>query len=58
MNPHKFSAIAHRNHDYCDPMAVPKIERIFDLLSLRADACVLDLGCGRGVDLFHRPTRA
>jgi SAM-dependent methyltransferase len=48
MNPHKFSAIAHRDHDYCNPIAAAKIERIFDLLPLKAEANVLDLGCGRG----------
>ena len=48
MNPHKFSAIAHRDHDYCNPIAAAKIERVFDLLPLRQGASVLDLGCGRG----------
>jgi SAM-dependent methyltransferase len=48
MNPHKFSAIAHRDHDYCNPIAATKIERMLDLLPLQADAKVLDLGCGRG----------
>jgi cyclopropane fatty-acyl-phospholipid synthase-like methyltransferase len=48
MNPHKFSAIAHRDHDYCNPIAAAKIERIFDLLPLKSEASVLDLGCGRG----------
>jgi len=48
MNPHKFSVIAHRDHDYCNPIAAAKIERILDLLPLERDASVLDLGCGRG----------
>src|SRR5206468_1963030 len=48
MNPHKFGAIAHRDHDYCNPIAAAKIERILDLLPLERDASVLDLGCGRG----------
>jgi SAM-dependent methyltransferase len=48
MNSHKFSAIAHRDHDYCNPIAAAKIERILDLLPLERDARVLDLGCGRG----------
>jgi SAM-dependent methyltransferase len=48
MNPHKFSAIAHRDHDYCNPIAAAKIERVFDLLPLDAEAEALDLGCGRG----------
>jgi len=48
MNRHKFSAIAHRDHDYCNPIASAKIERMLDLLPLQTDAKVLDLGCGRG----------
>ena len=48
MNPHKFSAIAHRDHDFCNPVAAGKIERIFDLLPVDAKAEALDLGCGRG----------
>ena len=48
MNRDKFSAIAHRDHDYCNPIAAGKIERILDLLLLPSEAHVLDLGCGRG----------
>ena len=48
MNPYKFSAIAHRDHQYCNPIAAAKIERILDLLALNADSTALDLGCGRG----------
>ena len=47
MNPHKFSAIAHRDHDYCNPMSSGKIERLLDLLPLDDSSRVLDLGCGR-----------
>lgn len=47
MNPQKFSAIAHRDHDYCNPISTAKIERVLDLLSLDATSRVLDLGCGR-----------
>ena len=48
MSPHKFSAIAHRDHAYCNPIAAAKIERMLELVSLVGDASVLDLGCGRG----------
>jgi SAM-dependent methyltransferase len=48
VNRDKFSAIAHRDHDYCNPIAAAKIERILDLLPLQTEAHVLDLGCGRG----------
>ncbi len=47
MNPQKFSAIAHREHDYCNPMSAAKIERLLDLLPLVESSRVLDLGCGR-----------
>ncbi|HEY5307069.1 MAG TPA: methyltransferase domain-containing protein, partial [Casimicrobiaceae bacterium] len=47
MNPHKFSAIAHRDHDYCNPIEAAKIERLLDLLPLDETSRVLDLGCGR-----------
>jgi SAM-dependent methyltransferase len=47
MNRQKFSAIAHRDHDYCNPISAAKIERFLDLLPLDAASRVLDLGCGR-----------
>lgn len=47
MNPDKFSFIAHRDHDYCNPLAAAKIERILDLMPLAEGARALDLGCGR-----------
>ncbi len=47
MNADKFSFVAHRDHDYCNPVAAPKIERLLDLLPLDASSRVLDLGCGR-----------
>jgi SAM-dependent methyltransferase len=47
MNPQKFSAIAHREHDYCNPISAAKIERLLDLLPLAESSRVLDLGCGR-----------
>jgi len=47
MNHHKFSAIAHRDHDYCNPISAAKIERLLDLLPLDENTRVLDLGCGR-----------
>jgi SAM-dependent methyltransferase len=47
MNLQKFSAIAHRDHDYCNPLSAAKIERLLDLLPLESRSRVLDLGCGR-----------
>jgi SAM-dependent methyltransferase len=48
MNPYKFSAIAHRHHAFCNPIAPAKIDRILERLPLDAEARALDLGCGRG----------
>lgn len=42
----KYSAVAHRDHDYCNPIAAAKIERLLDLLPLDSGSRVLDLGCG------------
>jgi len=47
MNRDKFSFIAHRDHDYCNPISGAKIEKVLDLLPLGAASRVLDLGCGR-----------
>ena len=30
MNPYKFSALAHRDHDSCNPIAAAKAERLLD----------------------------
>ena len=47
MNLQKYVAIAHRDHDYCNPLSAVKFERMLDLLPLDATSRVLDLGCGR-----------
>jgi SAM-dependent methyltransferase len=47
MDPIKYTAIAHRDHDYCNPISAAKIERVLDLLPLDSASRVLDLGCGR-----------
>lgn len=47
MDHQKYLAIAHRDHDYCNPLASAKFERLLDLLPLDATSRVLDLGCAR-----------
>jgi SAM-dependent methyltransferase len=47
LNLSKYIAIAHRDHDYCNPLSAAKIEKMLDLLTLDASSRVLDLGCGR-----------
>ena len=48
LNHHKYVAIAHADHDYCNPLSAAKYERLLDLLPLDEASRVLDLGCGRG----------
>lgn len=47
MNPKKLASLAHRDHDYCNPLSASKYERLLDLLPLEESSRVLDLGCGR-----------
>jgi SAM-dependent methyltransferase len=47
LNLHKYVAIAHADHDYCNPLSATKYERMLDLLLLDESSRVLDLGCGR-----------
>jgi SAM-dependent methyltransferase len=47
MNYQKFFAIAHRDHDYGNPLSAAKFERLLDLLPLDDGSRVLDLGCRR-----------
>lgn len=47
LNLQKYVAIAHRDHDHCNPLSAVKFEKILDLLPLEAASRVLDLGCGR-----------
>jgi cyclopropane fatty-acyl-phospholipid synthase-like methyltransferase len=43
----KLSAIAHRSHDYCNPFARERLERIIELLRLSPDDRAVDFGCGK-----------
>ncbi|HVE48089.1 MAG TPA: methyltransferase domain-containing protein [Casimicrobiaceae bacterium] len=47
LNLHKYVAIAHQDHDHCNPLSSAKYERLLDLLPLDEGSRVLDLGCGR-----------
>ena len=46
MDPYKFSAIAHRDHDYCNPVSATRMDAILALVALSPASRVLDLGCG------------
>jgi SAM-dependent methyltransferase len=48
MDPYKFSAIAHRDHDWCNPVSAERMRALLRIARLDAQSRVLDLGCGKG----------
>jgi SAM-dependent methyltransferase len=48
-----FSAIAHRDHQYLNPVGAATMEALYRLLSLPPGARVVDLGCGKGEALIR-----
>ncbi len=48
-----FSAIAHRDHRYLNPVGVATMEAVYDLLHLAPGARVVDLGCGKAEALVR-----
>src|SRR5688572_6424239 len=48
-----FSAIAHRDHRYLNPVGPATMEALFALLRLGPGARVLDLGCGKAETLIR-----
>lgn len=48
MDPYKFSAIAHRDHDWCNPVGSERMRALLAVAQLTAQSRVLDLGCGKG----------
>ncbi|ANE45585.1 methyltransferase [Paenibacillus swuensis] len=53
MDRNRFSQIAHRLHDFHNPVSEDKIERIIRLLPLQAGQTVLDIGAGKAELLFR-----
>lgn len=47
MDRQRFSFIAHRDHDFCNPVSEIKIGRAIDLLALNARDRVVDFGAGK-----------
>ena len=47
MDKNKFSAIAHSEHLFSNPISETKINRIIDFLQLESHARVLDIGAGK-----------
>lgn len=57
MDPERFSAIAHRTHEYCNPISAGKIESILDLVAIGRYDRVVDFGCGKGELVIRLATR-
>jgi cyclopropane fatty-acyl-phospholipid synthase-like methyltransferase len=49
----KFSAIAHQNHSFYNPVNPAKIDKIIELLSLKDNDKVIDIGAGKGEILLR-----
>jgi cyclopropane fatty-acyl-phospholipid synthase-like methyltransferase len=49
----KFFNIKHREHILCNPMSLEKLEQLITLLSLKAEARVLDIATGKGEFLIR-----
>jgi len=53
----RFTTIAHREHVFCSPLSVAKVDQVLSMLELPRGARVLDVGCGKGemlVRLYER----
>ena len=49
----KFSAIAHKNHSFYNPVNPAKIDKVVEILSLTANDKVIDIGAGKGEILLR-----
>ncbi|MCX7569386.1 class I SAM-dependent methyltransferase [Tumebacillus sp. DT12] len=48
MDRNKFSAIAHRDHAFANPLSESKLMRMVEMLKMEAGQTVLDVGAGQG----------
>ncbi|CAM3829916.1 hypothetical protein GCM10009865_05550 [Aeromicrobium ponti] len=53
MDKNKFSAIAHQNHSFYNPVNPAKIDKVIELLSLTANDKIIDIGAGKGEILLR-----
>src|SRR5712691_9221089 len=49
----KYYDIIHQRHVVMNPVDETKLERLYDLLELRPNARVIDIGCGKGEMLIR-----
>lgn len=49
----KFSTIAHRDHEFYNPISAEKIDRVLRLIDLNPTTTAIDIGCGRGEMLIR-----
>ncbi len=48
MDPWKFYHVTHKYHLVCNPMSTEKLDEVIELLTINAEAAVLDIACGKG----------
>ena len=53
----KFSTIAHRDHEYCNPLDPDAIEQAIERLGLAPGRRLLDVGCGKATFLVRAAER-
>jgi len=58
MDPSRFSTLAHRDHDFCNPVGSEKVDRMLALLELTAGQRVVDIGCGKAELLIRLVERS
>ncbi|RBP87620.1 methyltransferase family protein [Cytobacillus firmus] len=53
MDRNRYSAIAHQSHTFYNPMNPSKIEKVIEILDLKDNDKVIDIGAGKGEILFR-----
>ncbi|MDM5225085.1 class I SAM-dependent methyltransferase [Cytobacillus sp. NJ13] len=53
MDRNRYSAIAHQNHTFYNPINPTKIDKVIELLSLKENDKVIDIGAGKGEILLR-----
>jgi SAM-dependent methyltransferase len=53
MDPSKYYDIIHQHHTVMNPVNETRLDQLFDLLELKNDSRVIDIGCGKGEMLIR-----